>query len=234
MDDRESINQYDLVEIIGVPEKLQGVIDIGDTGVVIEKYDEETFVVECLQPGGSYKWLKPLNIKYVRLKSKDPFSDWMKTSLVEKSMMQTSLIWGALVGGISGALIGGGLGAITRSFNGILIGLVVGLILGAVTGLLTAVLTVKTAGTTGGIGVGYFTGMLFGGVFGLILGMLVPNSLRLSAHTEGMPVLDAFMMGRFETAILFSFLLSILATIVGIWIGGKNLVPRTLKERYRP
>jgi hypothetical protein len=32
------------------------------------------------------------------------------------------------------------------------------------------------------------------------------------------------MMGSFETAILTGFLLSILATIVGVWVGGKNLV----------
>src|SRR5215217_8741926 len=98
MDDRESINQYDLVEIIRVPEKLQGVIDIGDTGVVVEKYDEETFVVECLQPGGSYKWLKPLNIKHIRLKSKDPFRLWAKQSLAEESITKPSIALGAVVG----------------------------------------------------------------------------------------------------------------------------------------
>ena len=233
MDDREKINQYDLVEIIRVPEKLEGVLDIGDIGVVVEKYDDKTFLIECLQPGGSYKWLKPLNIKYIRLKSKDLFSLWEKNSLAEKSITKPSIALGASIGAISGALIGGGLGGITRSLNGVFIGLVIGLILGGMTGILTAALTVKTAGTTGGIGVGYFTGMLFGGVFGIIVGALIPTSWRMSAHTEGLPVLDALMLGRFETAILTSFLLSILATIVGIWIGGKNLVPRNLKERYR-
>jgi len=102
-----------------------------------------------------------------------------------------------------------------------LIGLVIGLVLGVVTGGLAAALTVKTAGTTG---------MAFGGVFGMIIGVLIPTSLRMSANTEGMPVLDALMMGHFETAILTSFLLAILATIVGAWIGGKNLVPRDLKK----
>jgi len=68
----------------------------------------------------------------------------------------------------------------------------------------------------------------------MILGMMIPTSWRASAHTEGVPLLDALAMGRFETAILLSFLLSILATIVGIWIGGKNYIPRNLKERYRP
>lgn len=234
MEDSEKINQYDLVEIIQVPEKLEGVLDIGDVGVVVEKYDDKTFLIECLQPGGSYKWLKPLNIKYIRLRSKDPFSLWEKQSLAEKSITKPSIAFGAAIGAISGALIGGGLGAMTRSLNGILIGLLIGLLLGGVTGALTAALTVKTAGTTGGIGVGYFTGMVFGGVFGLIVGALVPTSWRMSAHTEGLPVLDALMLGRFETAILISFLLSILATVVGVWIGGKNLIPRNLKERYRP
>jgi hypothetical protein len=234
MDDRESINQYDLVEIIRVPEQLQGVIDLGDTGVVVEKYGKETFVVECLQPGDSYKWLKPLNIKYIRLKSKDPFSRWAEIALIDKSITRKSINLGSAIGAISGALIGGGLGLITRSFNGILIGLVIGLILGAVTGVLTAMLTVKTAGTTGGIGVGFYTGMVFGGIFGMILGTLIPPSLLLGAHTEGLPMLDALTMGRFETAMLLGFLLSILATIVGVWIGGKNEVPRTSRERYRP
>jgi hypothetical protein len=233
MDDHEKINQYDLVEIIQVPEKLKGVIDVGDIGVVVEKYDDKNFEIECIQPGGYYKWLKPLNIKYVRLKSKDPFSVWMKTSLMDRSMTRKSILLGAVIGATVGTLIGAGLGVITKSLNGILMGLAIGLILGVVTGALTAALTVKIAGTTGGIGVGYFIGMVFGGVFGMILGALIPTSLRMSAHTEGLPVLDALMMGRFETAILFSFLLSILGTMVGAWIGGKNLVPRDLKERYR-
>ncbi|MDQ3004096.1 MAG: hypothetical protein M3R47_01735 [Chloroflexota bacterium] len=101
------------------------------------------------------------------------------------------------------------------------------------TGALTAALTVKAAGTTGGIGVGYFTGMLFGGVFGMTLGVLIPPRLWISAHLEGLPVLGALTRSRFETAMLAGFLLSILATIVGTLIGGKNLVPRNLKERYR-
>ena len=224
MDNHDRINQYDLVEVIQVPERLEGVIEIGDIGVVVKKYDDKNFEVECVEQGGSHKWLKSLNIRYVRLRSKDPFSGWAKKSLIDKSIIQTSIPLGVVIGAIFGALIGVGLGAITRSLNGILIGLVIGLLLGVVTGALTAALTVKTAGTTGGIGVGYFTGMLFGGVFGMLLGALIPASLRMRAHTEGLPVLDALMMGRFETAVLASFTLSILATIVGVWIGGKNLV----------
>jgi hypothetical protein len=223
MDNQDKINQYDLVEIIQVPERLKGVVDIGDIGVVIEKHDDKNLKVECIQPGGSYKWLRMVDTRYVRLRSKDPFSSWAKKSLRESSIIQTSIIGGIVIGGIFGALMGAGLGAITKSLNGILIGLVIGLILGMVTGALTAALTVRTAGRTGGIGVGYFTGMLFGGVFGMILGSLIPASLRMMAHTEGLPLLDALIVGNFQTAVLASFLLSILATIVGVWIGGKNL-----------
>jgi len=230
MDKHDKINQYDLVEIIQVPEQYEGVIDIGDIGVVVEKYDDKNFEIECLKPGGSYKWLEPLNIKYLRLKSKDPYSIWIKKSLIEKPMMQKSIFLGTVIGATFGASIGVGLGAITKSLNGILIGLVIGLMLGVVTGALTAALTVKIAGTTGGIGVGFYTGMLFGGVFGMILGALIPTSLRISAHTEGLPMLDALMIGRFETAMLTGFLLSTLATIVGVWIGGKNEVPRILEK----
>ncbi len=233
MDDQEKIDQYDLVEIIQVPEPYQGVIDVGDVGVVVEKYDDENFEIECIRPDDSCKWLAMLNIKHIRLKSKDPFSSWAKESLGEKSLIKPSIMLGTLIGAILGTLIGGGLGALTKSLNGILIGLVIGLILGVVTGALTAALTVRTAGTTGGVAVGYFTGMIFGAVFGLILGALIPTSLRMSAHTEGLPVLDALVLGRFETAMLASFFLSILATIVGVWIGGRNQTPRNLKERYR-
>jgi hypothetical protein len=233
MDDSEKINQYDLVEIIRVPEKLQGVMDLGDIGVVVEKYDDANFLIECVQPGDSYKWLKPLNIKYISLKSKDPFSVWAQKSLAEKSIVKPSIILGTVIGAICGALIGGGLGAITGSFNGILIGLLIGLILGLATGALSAALTVKIAGTTGGIGVGFYTGMVFGGIFGMSVGALIPTSWLMSAHTEGLPMLDAFTMGHFETAMLIGFLLSTLGTIVGVWIGGKNEVPISSKERYR-
>lgn len=228
------INQYDLVEVIDVPEKHVGVIDVGDVGVVVEKHDEHNFEIECIQPGGSYKWLETLHIQYIRLKSRDPFSRWEKRSFRDQSLLKPSIRLGTTIGTVFGALMGAGLGAITGSFNGILIGLVTGLVLGLVTGPITGALTAKIAGTTGGVGVGYFTGMILGGIFGMIFGLLLPTSLRVGAQTEGLPLLDALAMGRFETAALASFLLSILDTIVGVWISGKNQVPRNLKERYRP
>jgi hypothetical protein len=234
MDSHEKISEYDIVEIIQVPEQYEGVIEIGEIGVVVEKYDQENFEVECIRPRDDCKWLVRLNCRFIRLKSTDPYRPWIKKSLSGKPIMQTSIIWGAVTGGLSGALVGAGLGAITERFNGILFGLGLGLLLGIVTGVLTAALTVKTAGTTGGVGVGYYTGAIFGGIFGVVLGALIPTSLRMHAHTEGLPVLDALAIGRFETAMLAGFLLSTLATIVGVWVGGRNFVPRNLKERYRP
>lgn len=231
MDSHARIDQYDLVEIVQVPEVYQGVMDIGDIGVVVEKLDEENFRVECLRPGGSSKWLETLHIHSIRLKSQDPYRAWISRSFVDsRSMMRRSVVLGSVIGAGVGALTGSGLGAITRSFSGVLIGLLIGLVLGGITGAITAALTVKTAGTTGGVGAGYFTGLLFGGAFGLLIGALIPTSLRMRAQTEGMPVLDALVMGRFETAILIGFALSVLATIVGVWIGGRNLVPRDLKN----
>jgi len=91
MEHQAKIDQYDLVEIIQVPEKYEGVIDMGDTGVIVEKYDEENFEIECLQPGGAPKWLVPLNAQYIRLKSKDPYNTWMEKSLGSKSMMRSRL-----------------------------------------------------------------------------------------------------------------------------------------------
>ena len=226
MDNRDKIHQYDFVEIIQVPEEFEGVIDVGDIGVVVEKQDDENVEIECVTPDGSFKWLATLNIRYIsrHLRSLS------KTKGNTENLMRKSVIFGSVIGAGVGALTGGGLGAITKNLNGILFGVAIGLMLGVIVGAITAALTVKTAGTTGGVGIGYYTGTLFGGLFGLILGALIPTSLRLRAHTENLPVLDALALGRFESAILFGFFLSILATIVGVWIGGKNYVPRNLEE----
>jgi hypothetical protein len=227
MDKHDTINRYDLVRVIQVPEKLKGVIDIGDIGVVIDKLDEENFAIECVTPDGSYKWLETLNSRSLSKHLQSP----KPRARNDTDLMRKSVAFGSVIGTACGGLIGTGLGAITKSLNGILVGLVIGLALGCITGALTAALTVKTAGTTGGVGVGYYTGMLFGGVFGIILGALIPASLRVRAHTEGLPVLDALTLGSFATAILMGFLLSILATIVGVWIGGRNLVPRDENDK---
>jgi hypothetical protein len=226
MDNRDKIHQYDFVEIIQVPEEYEGVIDVGDIGVVVEKQDDENFEIECVTPDGSFKWLEMLNVRYISKHLRSLSQTRERT----KNLMQKSVRLGSVIGTSVGALTGGGLGAITKNLNGILLGLTIGLILGLITGAVTAALTVKTAGTTGGVGIGYYTGTFFGGVFGIIVGALIPTSLRMRAHTQDLPVLDALAMGRFESAILFGFFLSILATIVGVWIGGKNHVPRNLKK----
>ena len=73
--------------------------------------------------------------------------------------------------------------------------------------------------------------MGLGAILGMIIGVLIPTSLRMSANTQGLPVLNALALGRFETGILTSFLLSILGMIVGGWVGGRNLVSRNLKNK---
>ena len=220
MDNHDKINQYDFVEIIQVPEEYEGIIDAGDIGVVVEKHSDESFEIECLTPDGSYKWSETLNRRYLSKHLRAP--KWRGNT---HHVMKRSVVLGSVVGTGFGALIGAGIGAITKNINGILVGLVIGLLLGLVTGAITAALTVKTAGTTGGVGVGYYTGTIVGGILGLTFGALIPTSLRVKAHTEGLPVLDALAIGRFETAVLFGFLVSILDTIVGVWIGGRNSDP---------
>lgn len=232
--DALGIDRYDLVEVIEVPDKYADVMDVGDVGVVLEKHDGHIYDVECIELGGTRKWLARLHVEHLQLKSRDPFSRWEKESLNDPSVMQPSIRLGIRIGGMIGALMGIGLGAITQNINGILIGLVLGLVLGVINGILAAILTVKVAGINGGVGVGYFVGMLLGGTLGMIFGALIPTSLRMSAGTEGLPILDALALGRFDTAVLFSFTFSILDTIVGVWISGKNQIPRNLKERYRP
>jgi MFS family permease len=139
--------------------------------------------------------------------------------------MQRSVVFGGLLGALLGGLIGAGLGAMTVDINRVLIGLATGLLLGCLMGVMTAALTVKTAGTTGGIGVGYFTGMILGGVFGMLLGALIPASF----WKVGFPELGSLMISRFESVVHISFLFSVLAAIVGVWVGGRNLVSSELK-----
>ncbi len=148
---------------------------------------------------------------------------------MNETIMRKSIILGVAIGTVFGASIGAALGAVTRTLSGILAGLVIGLILGIVTGALTAALTVKTAGTTGGIGVGYFTGIFFGAMFGMVLGILIPAPWWTRLPTDALPVLDVLMVTRFEKVIHMSFLFSVLAAIVGVWVSGKNLVTTNLE-----
>src|SRR5512140_2890095 len=110
MSEPEKIDQYDVVEIIHVPEPYAGIINIGDVGVVVEKYDDENFEIECVEPGGSCKWLATLTIQDIRLKSKDPFSRRAKHSLTDTSITKPSITLGTILGATLGVLIGGGIG----------------------------------------------------------------------------------------------------------------------------
>jgi len=149
---------------------------------------------------------------------------------MNNSIMQKSIIFGGGLGVVFGGIIGAGLGAITGTLNGTLLGLAIGLGLGILTGTLTGALTARTAGTTGGVAFGAYTGMGTGAFIGGVIGILIPTSLRMSANTQGMPVLDALTLSRFEVAVFFSFFLSALGTMVGAWVSGRNFIPRKLDK----
>ena len=82
-----------------------------------------------------------------------------------------------------------------------------------------------------GDAVGAYTWMALSAFIGIVIGVLIPTSLRMSANTQGMPVLDALTLSRFEVAAFFSFFLSILGTMIGAWVGGRNLIPRKLEKQ---
>ncbi|MFM8370353.1 MAG: hypothetical protein ACKOBD_16510, partial [Chloroflexota bacterium] len=106
----------------------------------------------------------------------------------------------------------------------------IGAVSGLVTGVLTGWLTVRTAGTTGGVSVGAYTGMAFGAFLGLVFGIFLPESFRQGVLALDVLILNVIFSGRFEAAILFSFLFSVLATAIGAWIGGRNLKPRDIEN----
>ncbi|MBI5824837.1 MAG: hypothetical protein HZB18_12475 [Chloroflexi bacterium] len=145
---------------------------------------------------------------------------------VEINLNQQSAIFGGIVGEISGALLGTATGALTMNLTGILMGFTAGVILGALAGLLIGLVVSRTAGSSGGPSIGAYTGMGTGAILGVMIGLLIPNSLRMSANTLHIPVLNALTSSRFETVALFAFLLCILGTVVGVWIGGKNYKPQ--------
>jgi hypothetical protein len=68
--------------------------------------------------------------------------------------------------------------------------------------------------------------MFFGALLGGGLGLFIPDSFRAGVSAFHVLVLDVLTRGRFETAVLLSFLLSLTATMVGAWISGRNLTPR--------
>ena len=136
--------------------------------------------------------------------------------------MGLRLAFGALIGAITGAL--------SVSWNGILFCAVAGGIIGIFAGALTGALVVRTSGSTGGVSTGAYTGMAFGAFFGGLLGIFIPTSFRASVAAFDILLLKVLTQGWFETAVLLSFLVSILGTIVGAWVGGRNLQARDLKS----
>ena len=149
---------------------------------------------------------------------------------MNEKIMSKSIVLGGVFGLVVGALIGAGFGAITKTINGVLIGAGSGALLGILDGALVAALTVRTAGTAGGVSIGAYTGMAAGTVIGGIVGMLIPTSLRMSANTQDIPVLDALVLGRFETIVFSAFLLCVLGTMVGAWTSGRNLAQKNTKS----
>ncbi|MCB0119148.1 MAG: hypothetical protein KDD72_08975 [Anaerolineales bacterium] len=145
---------------------------------------------------------------------------------VNNELYLKSSLFGAWLGLIFGVILGAATGVLSGSWSGIQFGGVVGGVIGVVTGSLTGAITVRTAGTTGGVSIGAYTGMAFGALLGLILGLFLPESFRLSVLKLDKLILNVIFSGRFEAAILVSFLLSVLATAVGAWISGRNLKPR--------
>ncbi len=143
-----------------------------------------------------------------------------------KQLYLKSIVFGAELGMGFGIFLGAATGALSVSWAGIQFGAIAGGVLGALTGALTAALTVRIAGQTGGVSAGAYTGMAFGALFGGGLGIYIPDSFRASVATFHVLVLDVLTQGRFETAVLLSFLLSCIATMVGAWVSGRNLKPR--------
>jgi hypothetical protein len=150
--------------------------------------------------------------------------------LENKELILKSSIFGAGLGLGFGLLIGIITGSLSASWSGVLFGAIAGAMLGLLTGSLTGALTVWTAGHTGGVSSGAYTGMVFGALLGGVLGIFIPDSFRTGIADLNILLLQVLTQGRFETAVLLSFLNTLIATMVGSWIGGRNLIKRNLKN----
>jgi hypothetical protein len=153
----------------------------------------------------------------------------MITMIETNKLYLKSSIFGAGLGLAFGALIGAITGALSVSWNGILFCTTAGGIIGVFAGALTGALVVRTAGSTGGVSTGAYTGMAFGALIGGVLGIFIPASFRASVAAFDILLLKVLTQGWFETAVLLSFLVSILCTIVGAWTSGRNFIPRDKK-----
>ena len=149
-----------------------------------------------------------------------------KSTMVGVGFTQQSAVFGGILGEITGAIMGTLTGAITMNLTGILMGFTAGVMLGALAGSLIGIAVSQTAGRNGGPSIGAFTGMVLGPILGTIIGLFIPDSIRMSASTLQIPVLNAITSSRFETVSLFAFLFCILGTLVGVWVSGKNYKPQ--------
>ncbi|MBK8783176.1 MAG: hypothetical protein IPO22_15540 [Anaerolineales bacterium] len=150
--------------------------------------------------------------------------------MIENKLYLKSSVFGSGIGIVFGALIGAITGALSVSWNGVLFCAAAGGLLGVFTGAFTGSLVVRTAGHTGGVSIGAYTGMLFGAFFGGVLGIFIPASFRANVAALDILILKVLTQGWFETAVLLSFLVAILGTIVGAWVGGRNLKGRNYKQ----
>lgn len=149
-----------------------------------------------------------------------------KDTIIGIGFTQQSAVFGGILGEITGAIMGTLTGAITMNLTGILMGFTAGVMLGALAGALIGIAVSQTAGSNGGPSIGAFTGMVLGPILGTIIGLFIPDSIRMSASTLQIPVLNAITSSRFETVSLFAFLFCILGTLVGVWVSGKNYKPQ--------
>ncbi|HQV63653.1 MAG TPA: hypothetical protein PKV19_06590 [Anaerolineales bacterium] len=149
-----------------------------------------------------------------------------KDTIIGIGFTQQSAVFGGILGEITGAIMGTLTGAITMNLTGILMGFTAGVMLGALAGSLIGIAVSQTAGSNGGPSIGAFTGMVLGPILGTIIGLFIPDSIRMSASTLQIPVLNAITSSRFETVSLFAFLFCILGTLVGVWVSGKNYKPQ--------
>jgi len=146
-----------------------------------------------------------------------------KTVVVD--LTRQSAMFGAIIGEIAGALIGIATGALTMNLTAILMGFTAGILLGALTGSVIGIVVARLAGTSGGPSIGAFAGMGLGALLGTAFGLLIPDSIRMSAGTLQITLLNVITASRFETVSFFAFLLCILGAVVGVWVSGKNYRP---------
>jgi MFS family permease len=150
---------------------------------------------------------------------------------MKNDIMKKSIILGVISGLIAGGILGISVGAITTSQNGVLNGLIGGGFAGILIGVTTGWLTARAGGTHGGVSVGAYTGMATGALIGGVLGAFIPDSVRIAANTSHTPIMDILTASKFETTFLICFLGAIAGTAVGALVGGRNLIPRNLREK---